>query len=417
MKVLSIITALVIAANCLGQDSVTTEVRPAQVTFISPLGTNGLDAAKYTNQFSLNIIGGYNGGLDGVELGGFANVLAGDMHGAQFAGFSNTVWEETHGAQFAGFTNVSRGYLFGAQFAGFANTVVDSAFATQVAGFSNVAKGSNNGVQLAGFSNVTAGDMAGFQGSGFSNVVRGELRGAQASGFVNTVVGDLKGPQIAGFVNTTSGEVQGNQVAGFVNVAGGDVQGVQVAGFVNRARNVSGWQVGFINVADSVSKGTPIGFLSIVKNGYRRFELSASETFFAGGKFKIGTSKFYNIFAAGVKPTQRELYWAYGYGIGTSFSLGGKWRMNFDQTAYHINNGPGFTDDLSFLSKTHMGFSYAPAGRFELFGGPTLNVLVSGEFDGEGFPVETIVNDFVYKYENQDVLVGLYPGLNLGVRF
>jgi len=63
--------------------------RTFQFTFITPLGTNGIESENVTNNLSINLLAGYNGGLRGTEFGGFANILKGDMDGAQFAGFSN----------------------------------------------------------------------------------------------------------------------------------------------------------------------------------------------------------------------------------------------------------------------------------------------------------------------------------------
>ena len=40
-----------------------------QVTFITPLGTNGIDAYKYTNRFSFNVFAGVSGGTRGLEFG------------------------------------------------------------------------------------------------------------------------------------------------------------------------------------------------------------------------------------------------------------------------------------------------------------------------------------------------------------
>ena len=41
------------------------EYRKWRITFIPPLSTNGIDAPKYTSRRSVNLIGGYHGGLDG----------------------------------------------------------------------------------------------------------------------------------------------------------------------------------------------------------------------------------------------------------------------------------------------------------------------------------------------------------------
>ncbi len=51
----------------------TTIVRPFQISFVTPMGTNGLESGKVTNRISVNLLAGYAGGLEGIEVGGFFN--------------------------------------------------------------------------------------------------------------------------------------------------------------------------------------------------------------------------------------------------------------------------------------------------------------------------------------------------------
>ena len=60
-----------------------------QLTFISPLGTNGFNASEITNSISINMLYGVSGGVAGFELGGLHNSTSGNMIGAQFAGLGN----------------------------------------------------------------------------------------------------------------------------------------------------------------------------------------------------------------------------------------------------------------------------------------------------------------------------------------
>jgi len=73
------------------------------------------------------------------------------------------------------------------------------------------------------------------------------------------------------------GTVTGGQFSGFMNVSD-QASDVQAAGFMNIADKMKGLQLGFINICDTLESGVPIGFISVVKNGYQDFELSASET-------------------------------------------------------------------------------------------------------------------------------------------
>lgn len=154
---LSIICALYIcfSVSSRAEDvaSAELETSPFQLSLITPLGTNGWDSWNVINKFSLNLLTGYAGGVDGAEFSGFGSVLRTDMKGAQFSGFGNIVLGETRGAQFAGFMNIDHGPVKGGIFAGFLNLSGQEARGAQVAGFSNINTGETSGLQLAGFFN------------------------------------------------------------------------------------------------------------------------------------------------------------------------------------------------------------------------------------------------------------------------
>ena len=49
--------------------------RAFQLSFITPLGTNGLNSWNVTNRVSFNILTGYAGGVEGVEFSGLGSML------------------------------------------------------------------------------------------------------------------------------------------------------------------------------------------------------------------------------------------------------------------------------------------------------------------------------------------------------
>ena len=65
--------------NVFAQESDTLLTSKVQVTFAYPLGSNGLNSLNYSNNFSLNILFGLNGGVDGVEIGGLMNYNKGEV--------------------------------------------------------------------------------------------------------------------------------------------------------------------------------------------------------------------------------------------------------------------------------------------------------------------------------------------------
>ena len=367
MKNLIIILAVLIGMKVGAQD--TLQKRPLQFTFIPPIGTNGVESSKYINNFSFNMLGGYNGAVDGFELGSFINVNK----------------QYIKGLQIGGFANLNGGYVNGFQLAGFTNVAGDSVNGFQLSGFLNISGDKTSGAQIAGFTNVSADSMEGFQ----------------LSGFVNTVVGDIKG----------------TQVTGFANVATGAVDGVQVAGFLNVARKVKGTQIAFINIADSV-EGASIGFLSLVRNGYHTLELNVTESFFTTAALKIGTERFYNIFTAGIQPAT-DFRWAVGYGVGTFIPFSNRLSTNFDLTLYHINEKGFWTVSVNEYAKLNANLNIKLAEHLTLTAGPSLNLMFS-EYHypndaelGSKFPPYHFydhTNDWGYN-------IKMWAGANVGIRF
>ena len=148
--------------------------RDFQVSFITPLGTNGMDFEKVENTISVNIFAGHHGGLNGIEVGGFVNSIKQNATGVQAAGFVNVVQQKTTGTQVAGFANYTS-KLEGVQASGFVNMAKDSVEGVQASGFANYAHNGLKGIQATGFSNVIYGDLEGVQAAGFTNVTTGKL--------------------------------------------------------------------------------------------------------------------------------------------------------------------------------------------------------------------------------------------------
>jgi hypothetical protein len=289
------------------------ETRAFQLSFITPLGTNGWDSWNIINKFSLNLLTGYAGGVNGTEFSGFGSVLRTHMKGAQFSGFGNVVLGETCGAQFAGFMNIDHGPVKGGIFAGFLNFSGQEARGAQVAGFANINTGNNHGAQVAGFSNINTGET----------------------------------------------------------------NGLQLAGFFNYTKVLSGVQVGILNYADSSEGGVPIGLLSFVKNGYRAFEISANESLYGVSSFKTGTRSFYNILSVGGGYRNKRSLFAWGWGMGTLIAVAEKLDIAIEGQGLQVNEDEWFTSGTNFLAKASVSLAWNIAEHFSIFCGPSWNVAVS----------------------------------------
>ncbi|MCB9740126.1 MAG: caspase family protein [Deltaproteobacteria bacterium] len=139
---------------------------------------------KRVTQLSLNIIGGLNAEVRGLEAAGVINITTGDVAATQVAGSVNIVGGDFEGLQAAGAVNLGRGSLRGMQAAGAVNLLLGTLHGYQAAGAVNIA-GGVHGVQAAPVNIASA------------------LSGVQV-GVVN-VGGASDGLQV-GVVNVASGE-------------------------------------------------------------------------------------------------------------------------------------------------------------------------------------------------------------------
>ncbi len=144
------------------------EKKAVQVAFIYPVGTAGTNSVDYMNNFSFNVIGGFNGGVNGFEFGSVANINKGDVNGCQ------------------------------------------------ISGVCNVTSGSSNGGLISGVCNMTSGDSKGFIVSGVTNLTKNQSQGVEISGVAN-VSGSHKGLQLS-TINFAKDRLCGSQI-GVVNYA------------------------------------------------------------------------------------------------------------------------------------------------------------------------------------------------------
>lgn len=398
MSILFVAQSVVSNSFLNAQDS----TRPYQITFITPMGTNGMLSQQSVNYLSMNIIAGYNGGLEGIEVGGVANIIEHNMSGTQVAGLANMVKGDMHGMQVAGFSNLVQGKVEG----------------LMVGGFTNHASQGGKLIQIAGFSNQSTGNTEGAQVAGFANMCTDSSSVAQIAGFANTSNGSVKSAQIAGFANYAGGTVEGIQMVGFANSAR-NLEGAQISGFINRAKHVHGFQLGIINSADSFAHGVPIGLFSHVKHGLRKGAIQINEMGWLEGRFLTGVNRFYNVFSLGISPLPGRQGWSFGYGIGSTIMAKPQSDITIDLVSYHINEGEIWTDAMNNLFRLSANYVFKPnAGHFGITAGPSINLMVSGKKDyyGENFhsitPPYTLLED-----QGSFANSALWAGGQIGVIF
>jgi hypothetical protein len=398
------------------QDTIQREVQFSVVPF---LGTNHLMSGNVINDYSFNLLGGYNKGVRKFEMGGIFNINGGDVQNVQLAGCFNVVAGNVTGFQGAGIFNANYGKASGGQLAGLMNVNWNSSPEFSGAGLINFTRGQSKGVHLAGLLNFTMGEQHGVHAAGLFNFSTETSTDVQAAGLFNFTAREVRGVQAAGLLNFAGKDVRGTQMAGLLNFAGKKVTGTQLSGLLNYATKVNGSQIGIFNIADSV-KGVPVGIFSFVMKGYHKIEVSADEVFYLNTAFRTGVHQFYNIFTAGAKPntfSDNQTYWTFGYGVGTAPRLTNRLSMNIDITSSQIIQDRKI-EAINLLNKVYVGVDFHTSKNLSFILGATLNgYLTDSTFDGYK-PLFTDYNPKLIANENFDkVNLKMWLGAKVGVRF
>jgi hypothetical protein len=369
-------------------------VRPVQVSVLPKVSTNGKLNSQVVNNFSVNILGGYSGGVNGFEMGGLFNIDKKDVKYFQIGGLFNTVGKSVAGAQIAGINN----------------TVMDSVMGIQVGGITNYVKNSFHGFQLGGIYNHIGNSATGMQVCGITNYLRNDLQGMQLSGIYNHVNTGTGGAQIAGIANYSNHYINGFQLAGIANVTN-ELQGVQIAGIANYAKRLKGLQIGLINIADT-SKGVSIGLINIILKGYHKLALYNNEVTDVNIAFKSGTKYFYSILSAGAKLDNNQKAYSAGYGFGTDISFTRKFGINPELTGNLIYLGD--FDNANILSRFNLNVHYNITKSISIFGGPAYSLYYSKQTTKNPGYATIIPSEGynVHKYDNN--LTG-WIGWNVGL--
>ena len=88
-------------------DSNVTSKNAFTLSFLPNITLNKNFSANNTNYFAINLLVGYNKGVEFAEFGSVLNIDKGKVHYAQFAGVGNIVSDTVSGGQFAGVYNIN----------------------------------------------------------------------------------------------------------------------------------------------------------------------------------------------------------------------------------------------------------------------------------------------------------------------
>lgn len=295
---------------------------PVQTSFVPGLGSHGLMSGQIVNNFSLNVLGGYSAGVNGVEVGGLFNLNKQDAKYVQVGGLFNTV-----GGDFSG---------------------------SQTAGLVNVVYKNFNGVQVGGL----------------FNRVSDTVRGLQVGGIMNTAR-TVSGLQVGGIVNHVNNKVNGAQVAGIANIVGSTANGFQIAGVLNKARVLNGVHIAPVNIADTLN-GCAIGLLTIAKNGYHQVGVYTDENYTTQAFFKTGNKALYTKLLGGINFTNADTYYSYGLGLGHEFEIG-KQSILATEIGSELLSSPAW-HNLHQLHRVSILVDLPISGKARVFFGPSVNL-------------------------------------------
>lgn len=327
---------------------------PYQASLTPGLGTHGRMSSQVVNKVSLNLLGGYTAGVNGVEIAGGFNISKKDVRFVQLAGIFNIVSKTVNGVQAAGLYN----------------QVLDSLSGVQLAGFGNVTGKDAAGIQIAGFFNRSS-PLHGIQLAGAGNLAGNNSEGVQISGLVNRVSDVFHGVQIVGALNLVRKNMSGLQIAGVGNVGRKAVRGLQL-GLFNYAKNLRGTQIGIINVADS-SSGYSVGIINIIKHGKSNISVFSNEIVPFNIAWKPGSRKFYTILTAGCTINQNKKAYVFGFGIGKDFRLND--RLGFITEITNQNVYTGNWENAPIINRLQTALNLKLSKRLSLNAGPSFTIM------------------------------------------
>lgn len=527
--ILLITCASVFAQDTSNDSEPILEYRAFRASFVPGLSTNGVEASQYSAKYSLNIIAGYNGGLDdgyelglininryytyarfqaglvnvtggrhsginlaaignfsdgpmqgiqlsgignasdgymqgvqfsgvfnvtssdmqGIQYGGFVNIAAGGMQGVQLAGVVNAAGGNTQGVQLAGVINVNSGNAEGLQFSGVTNVSSGSTQGIFGSGVLNVSGGSSQGMYLAGIGNASGGSSQGVYLAGVGNISGGSTQGMYLAGIGNLSSGSSQGVYLAGIGNLTSGSSQGMYLAGIGNISSGSSQGIFLSGILNNSTTLQGIAVsGMLNVTQDFQgiqvgglanisysgqgiqvapfnyartfEGVPVGLISWYGDGRKNIDVWANDLGFVNVGLKTGTHRIHNMISLGYNTTitDREV-WAFTWNVGDNRSLQEAWNrpesssyfVKRDFSVQHIFDEEWFGSEMNRVYSYRYLIGNQISNDFGVYGGPTVNVLVTDVDGATDYPLYSI-----FETGRSGTEFRFWIGFNIGIQ-
>ena len=317
-----------------------------RVTLLHSVGFNGGNTRGTTAKYSINLIGGIHGGLDGREIGLLYNIEEYYVRGFQLSGGANISGGEMLGMNVAGLTNISQSTMAGLQISGLANLSNNSMSGLQLSGLVNASMKEMTGFHMAGVANISNEDLSGMQMSFGLNISNSDLEGLNLAGLLNLANDDIEGLSMAGLSNISTQDQSGLIFSSFGNISGSsleglvltgglnlskdvqsglifsglgnisqEIEGLSISGAMSLSRELNGLAISPLNIQETISglhigvfnfareiNGASLGLISWYGNGRKNIDLRYSDGGFIDLGFTTGTHRLYNQLSVGYNP-------------------------------------------------------------------------------------------------------------------
>ncbi|MBE2245979.1 MAG: hypothetical protein IAE67_01880 [Candidatus Competibacteraceae bacterium] len=401
-----------------------------QVSFISPISTAWKNSINRYYHFSLNLVYGRTGGVQGVEMGfinqtlgrvngwqtGAVNIVNGKFNGVQVGVLMNVNKSNTNGLQLSGLWTHNQGNFSGFQFSWFGNTTWGDVYGAQLSHLWNHSNKSLYGIQFALGPNTAKHHAYGIQFSATMNYAGYNHKGIQFAFLANYVGGRSQGFQISPLNIALKGA--GNQI-GVINYT--DSATRFQGGLINIARRSGAFQIGLINYSGD-NTVAPIGLVNIVKKGYNKLEIWGGELQSFNIALKTGGRNVYSILNVGINPFTPNFFWTTGWGVGGHIPVYKRLYVDLDNitSLVHINEAFSIGKGKNtFLNQTRFMAGISVHKRVAIFLGPVVNFLFSDNnqlIDGKnGIDLAPTFRTGYGKVN--DYQFAIWPGIGGGIRF
>jgi hypothetical protein len=263
---------------CYGQKVTTSTFN---FTLVPGLSSVGLDPANNYSYFTFNIFSGYQRGNYYMGISGLSSSNIEQANGIQIAGLVNMVGvdyyqgltsKEVIKAESSG----EEPFLRGIQVSSLMNFVRGHSTGAQISPGMNISKSYTDGAQIGGLLNYSGKLLSGAQLGFVANVAAGSTQGVQLA-LYNRTRDELSGFQL-GAINLA------HAIEGKNSIMETESSGIQI-GVVNYSKTMNGFQIGLINLSGP-NQGTQIGLVNIYKTPHKKGKLDSTPF----GLINIGNS-------------------------------------------------------------------------------------------------------------------------------